>query len=140
MYKETWTPALGEILRCEKDNRAEALEYDSNAVGVYKYTGSKSSDCANNVRLVGHVPIELSRLVATFLNALQGNIVEVEVCGKRKREVGLVVPGIFKARTKSKVCARILHEELTRIKDTYTHFEFEYEQSMTYNQPYLIKT
>ena len=90
--------------------------------------------------LVGHVRIELSRLVATFLNALQGNIVEVEVCGKRKCEVGPVIPGIFKARTKSKVFVRILHEELMCIKDTYTHFEFKYEQSMTYKQPYLVNT
>ena len=33
-------------------------------------------------------------------------------------EVGLIVPGIFQGRTKSKACARIVQEKLTRmIKD-----------------------
>lgn len=137
VYKETWTPVLGEVLSCEKDDRAEASEYDSNAVGVY--TSVKSANGAD-ARLVGHVPIQLSRLIATFLKASQENTVSVEVCGKRKRELGLIVPGIYLCRTKSKACARILQEELTRIRDKYTHFEFEYEQSLLYESPYIIKS
>ena len=53
VYKQTWTPSLGEILQCKKDNRQEALDYDEHAVGVYKF----ESDDAETM-LVGHVPIE----------------------------------------------------------------------------------
>ena len=42
--------------------------------------------------LVGHVPIELSMLLSRFLKASEKNAVEVKVCGKRRREVGLVIP------------------------------------------------
>ena len=37
VYKQTWTPSLGEILQCKKDNRQEALDHDEHAVGVYKF-------------------------------------------------------------------------------------------------------
>ena len=87
MYKETFTPILGDVLSCKKDNRAETLEYNSNAVGVYKQSAEGGES------LAGHVPLELSRLIAKFRNALQGNVVEVE----RKREAGLIVPGIYQA-------------------------------------------
>ena len=65
-----------DVLSCKRDNRAEALEYDSNAVGVYKQSSEEGES------LAGHVPIELSRLIAKFRNGLQGNVVEVELCGK----------------------------------------------------------
>ena len=80
MYKETFTPILGDVLSCKKDNRAETLEYNSNAVGVYKQSAEGGES------LAGHVPLELSRLIAKFRNALQGNVVEVEKGRKRKEE------------------------------------------------------
>ena len=40
--------------------------------------------------LAGHVPIKLSRLLAFFLQA--NNLLTAKVAGKRKREVGLVLP------------------------------------------------
>ena len=86
VYKQTWTPSLGEILQCKKDNRQEALDHDEHAVGVYKF----ESDYAETM-LVGHVPIELSMLLSRFLKASEKNAVEVKVCGKRRREVGLVI-------------------------------------------------
>ncbi len=68
--------------------------------------------------LVGHVPIELSSLVNNFLKANESNKLVAKVSGKRKREVGLVVPV-----TKEHRLAKILEEELSLRKDKYTHFE-----------------
>ena len=73
--------------------------------------------------LVGHVPIELSMLLSRFL------AVEVKVCGKRRREVGLVIPGHYKARTKSRSHCKILDRELNYMKTKYSHFEIEHEIS-----------
>ena len=64
VYEQTWTPSLGEILQCKRDNRREALDHDEHAVGVYKF----ESDDAETM-LVGHVPIELSMLLSRFLKA-----------------------------------------------------------------------
>ena len=35
-YKETWCPKVGEELLCHRDNWEEAMQYDSNAIGVFK--------------------------------------------------------------------------------------------------------
>lgn len=35
VYKHTWTPVMDQVLECEQDTRAEAKEYDSNAIGLY---------------------------------------------------------------------------------------------------------
>ena len=48
---------MGEKLTCKKDEREEAKEHDENAIGVYQ---PKTED---GDILVGHVPIELSRLI-----------------------------------------------------------------------------
>ena len=77
--------------------------------------------------LVGHVPIELSMLLSRFLKASEKNAVEVNVCGKRRREVGLVIPGHYKARTKSRSHCKILDRELNYMKTKYSHFEIEHE-------------
>ena len=74
VYKQTWTPSLGEILQCKKDNRQEALDHDEHAVGVYKF----ESDDAETM-LVGHVPIELSMLLSRFVKTSEKNAVEVNV-------------------------------------------------------------
>ena len=124
VYKQTWTPSLGEILQCEKDNHQEALDHDEHAVGVYKF----ESDDAETM-LVGHVPIELSMLLSRFLKASEKNAVEVKVCGKRRREVGLVIPGHYKAHTKSRSHCKILDRELNYMKTNYSHFEIEHELS-----------
>ena len=79
VYKEKWKPTPGEILYCREDNRDEA-----------KQTGQKS--------LVGHVPIELSFLVFTFLTSDSGNVILCKVSGARKLENGLVVPATFIVR------------------------------------------
>ena len=57
--------------------------------------------------LVGHAPVELSSLIYHFLNASSENRMTVEVTGKRKQEVGLVVPAKFNALTKDKKTAKV---------------------------------
>ena len=116
VYKEIWTPQKGDTLYCRKDNRPETLEFDKHAVGVFK-----------EVILVGHVPVEVSRITSYFLQANGTNEVKVEVTGKRKREIGLIVPGKYYARTETKRIAKILGEQQQRIKEKYTHFAWEYE-------------
>ena len=107
VYKAVWTTRQEEWLVCKKDNRQEASEHDPNAVGVYKESSENSS-----LALVGHVPIELSRLVADILGASKKHSVSVQVCGKRKREVGLIVPGLYRARTKKRKFGKILVKEI----------------------------
>ena len=52
----------------------------------------KQLDVANQKKiLVGHVPIELSRLMKNFLEANTENKLVTQVIGNRKREIGLVV-------------------------------------------------
>ena len=65
IYKSVWTPTLGEKLNCREDDRKEAKQHDEYAIGTYleAYTGSE---------LVGHVPMELSYLIYTFLRAYDG--------------------------------------------------------------------
>jgi len=97
VYKAQWTPVIGEKLLCKNDKREEPKTYDDFAVGSYKdgKDGSGGSDV-----LVGHVPIELSHLVCTFLNAEDSNEGDAEVIGKRTLENGLVVPAIYSTRNK----------------------------------------
>ena len=49
--------------------------YDLNAVGVYKESPEEG-----NLDLTGHVPIELSRVLAGFLAASETNSLTVKVC------------------------------------------------------------
>ena len=66
-------------------------------------------------------------LISYFFQANGTNEVKVEVSGKRKREIGLIVPGKYYVRTETKRIAKILGEQLHRIKEKYTHFALEYE-------------
>ena len=66
-----------------KDKRGEAMEFDKNAICVYR-TPSESEQ----KMLVGHVPIELSSLMNNFLKANDSNKLVAKVSVKRKREVG----------------------------------------------------
>ena len=86
VYKNIWSPYKGETLIAQPDNRNEAPENDKYAVGIYKKNDDGSKE------LVGHAPVEFSSLLYHFLQASAENCINVEVIGKRKREVGLVVP------------------------------------------------
>jgi hypothetical protein len=122
VYKCIWTPVIDEKLECNKDTRGEAKEHDENAIGVYRVT--KQLDVANKKKtLVGHVPIELSRLMKNFLEA--NTQVVAQVTGKRKREIGLVVPAKFSAFTTDLRLAKILKAELSKRALKYTHFELK---------------
>ena len=68
-----------------KDKRGEAMEYDRNAIGVYR-TPSESEQ----KMLVSHVPMEISSLMNNFLKGNDTNKLAAKLSGKRKREVGLV--------------------------------------------------
>ena len=83
------------MLNCVKDKRGEAMEYDKNAIGVYR-TPSESEQKNEKMLGMGYVPIELSSLLNNFLKANESNKLVAKVSGKRKREVGLVVPAKFK--------------------------------------------
>ena len=43
-------------------------------------------------RLLGHVPIELSQIISYSLQESETNEVKLAVNGKRRQELGLVVP------------------------------------------------
>ena len=116
MYKYTWTPQINQVLQCEEDTRAEAKENDANAIGVYVIKPDA------NKALAGHVPIELSHLLSYFLQANAENQLVAQVRGKRKREVGLVVPAKFTAFTPEQGNARILERELNGRASKYNHF------------------
>ena len=121
VYKATWTPEIGEQLVCHEDTRKEAKEYDEHAVGVFK----TSKQGKENV--VGHVPMELSSLLDYFLKADKSNKLLVEVTGKRKREVGLVVPAQFTAYTVNQRHAQVLDAELIKKKEKFKLSELLYE-------------
>ena len=106
MYKYTWTPQINQVLQCEEDTRAEAKEYDANAIGVYVIKADA------NKTLAGHVTIELSHLLSYFLQANAENQLVAQVTGKRKREVGLVVPAKMTAFIPELRNAKILEREL----------------------------
>ncbi len=97
VYKVKWTPILDEVVICRKDNCKEAKEYDLNDVGGYK-----ESPKEGNLDLAGHVPIELSRLLAGFQASSETNFLTVKTCGKQKCEAGLVVPACYQATTNRK--------------------------------------
>ena len=54
-----------------------------------------------------------------------GNKLCAQVTGKRKREVGLVVPAKFTALTSELRIARILERELTARAEKYSHSELK---------------
>ena len=73
--------------------------------------------------LVRHIPIELSSLMTNFLQAAPENKLMTKVIGKRKREVGLVVPAKYQAVTKTQRIANILYQKLTQKNDNLKNFE-----------------
>ena len=85
IYKTVWKPEIGERLVCKKDDRKGAALYDENAIGVYKQL---EVDQKPEFILVGHLPMELSFLMHSFLKSRDDNILIAEVIGARERENG----------------------------------------------------
>ena len=77
--------------------------------GAYSKTNEK-------LKLVGHVPIECLSLLDYFLKGDSANKLIATVEGKRKREIGLVVPGKFIFCMKQLRQANILYRELIEKK------------------------
>ena len=104
IYKDSWVPPIGQNLICRTDTREEAIEHDKNAIGVFK-SGDKET-------LVGHLLIEISCLLTNFLKTAPENKLNAIVVGKRKREVGLIVPAKYVALAKNKTFTNILFNKL----------------------------
>ena len=121
MYKQLRKPKINEILHCKEDKRAEAKVYDTNTVGVYVTDERRETENT----LAGHVPIEPSRLLTLFLQENSDNPLTATVKGKRKREVGLVVPANFTAFTQELKNVKILKKELNERASRYTHPELK---------------
>ena len=79
------------------------MQYDSNAIAVFKSVCHEQSE-----QLIGHIPIEISQLINYFLEAATTNTMTAVVTGKRKREIGLVVPAKYVAYTENQKHAQIL--------------------------------
>ena len=101
IYKDNWWPKIGEELNCQKDNREDAIQYDKFSIGVFK-----------NEELVGHIPSEISELLTHFIQNSPKNKMIAFPIGKRKREIGLVVPAKYMAICENKKVAQILMEKL----------------------------
>ena len=69
-------------------------------------------------KLIGHVPWELSKLVHQFITK-EGNKLMLWVTGKRKREVGLVLPAKYVIVTSRKEHVIVFSEKLCKIKDSF---------------------
>jgi len=54
--------------------------------------------------------------------------VVVEVTGGKKLENGLIIPGTFKAITRSRRLGAKFHEELTNVKRLCTHMDISLEE------------
>ena len=68
-------------------------------------------------RLVGHIPVEISQLINYFISAANTNTIIAVVTGKRKREIGLVVPAKYFAYTNNKKNAEMLMKKLLEKKN-----------------------
>ena len=132
----TWTPKADDELESHEDTRKEAKDYNGHAVGLFK-TPSRGE----NETLVGHVPIETSSLIDYFLKANKSNSISAQVIGKRKREVGLVVPARFTACTANRRRAQILESELNKCKAKFVHLElihvYMYEPGLRSSPTYV---
>ena len=85
--------------------------------------------------MVGHAPVEFSSLLYHFLQASAENCINVEVIGKRKREVGLVVPAKYNAFTRNKKITMVLDEEFAKRKKLYKYcLELKHQWKNIYRQ------
>ena len=82
--------------------------------------------------LVGHIPVEISKLLDQFITK-EGNYIELVVTGKRQREVGLVLPIKAKAYTSSKAHILALSDNLLKRKEIYPGFRLQFEPKESSN-------
>ena len=96
--------------------------YHENAIGVYKQLEVEQKP---EFILVGHLPMELSFLMHSFLKSRDDNILIAEVTGARKRENGLVVPCVYHGRSTSFQVAKILKKQLIKASALFIHMKIE---------------
>ena len=83
-----------------------------------------SSEKANSETIrFGHIPMELSFLLKSFLNNDKTNKITASVIGSRKRENGLVVPCLYRGTTQKLKVAVISHKELMGTKEMCQHMD-----------------
>ena len=92
----------------------------------------RQEDGILKLSLVGHVLVELSRLLNQFLKVDTGNCIYVEVIGKL--EVGLVVPAKFSAGTKCSRTAKVLDEQLLKMEEQFSTLEFQHRKKGLYRK------
>ena len=122
VYKTVWKAEIGERLVCKKDDREEAAVYDTSATGVYK---ELNYDEGHQVILVGHLHMEISFLMNSFLKSREENTLIAEVTGSRKRENRLVVPCIHHGCSPSHQVAKTLKNKLCKTSKLYAHMQIE---------------
>ena len=91
VYKAVWTPFVGEILNARREDENS---HNRHAVTVV------FDSC-----LVGHLPREYSRIAWHFLQ--HGGKITCEITGRRQRDLGLVVPCVYKFQGKEKLVVRL---------------------------------
>ena len=80
---------LGEKLFAKNDSSSKAIAYDKFSVRISQKIKNEN---IKSDELVDHVPVELSSLILHFLSTDENGNVTVKVTGKRKREIGLILP------------------------------------------------
>ena len=105
------------------------MEHDENAIGVYLW-GKEGRESG----LVAYLPIEISKLMKQFLDADKNNPVMATVVGKRKREVGLVIPAKYSAMTANQEIITVLNNELLKRKEKCKHFKMKFESVNNYKK------
>ena len=110
MYKNIWSPYKQQTLIAQPENWDDAQENDKYVVGIYK----KKRWLIKIIHwwCAGWV----FKPIVSLLQANAENCINTEVIGKRKREVGLVVPTKYNAFTKNKKIAMVLNKELAKHK------------------------
>ena len=111
------------ICASRPSKRAEAKEYDTNAIGVYVIHERPDADNYNSCWPCTDRTIAL--MLTFSLQANVDNLLTATVTGKRKREVGLVVLAKFTAFTQELKNAKILKRELNERTSRFTHFELK---------------
>ena len=123
VYKTVWKPEIGERLVCKKDDREEAAVYDTNAIGIYK---ELNTDEGHQVILAGHLRMEISFLMSSFLKSREENTLIAEVTrSRKKRENGLVVPRVYHGRSPSHQVAKTLKNELCKASKLYADMQIK---------------
>ena len=71
--------------------------------------------------------MRVSNISGKWVDMESSNGFKVKVIGKRKREVGLVIPATFIAHTENKRTAEIFDTELAKRRKMFTKFELKHK-------------